>query len=90
MEHSNNLPRPVRDGDRFDNPWPTWKHPSIWDALKFALETDNSDVPKQLVMHFICHNLLISSIIEDFHNYVIQLILIVFRIYLFNTIRVLL
>ncbi|KAM4748906.1 N-acyl-phosphatidylethanolamine-hydrolyzing phospholipase D [Rhinophrynus dorsalis] len=31
---------------RFENPWPTWKSPSLWNILKWAAtEKDNSSVP---------------------------------------------
>ena len=52
MDNNNDLPKPVRVGEKFSNPWSTWKEPSIWSGLKFSMEGDKSDVPKEKVTHF--------------------------------------
>ncbi|XP_064483466.1 N-acyl-phosphatidylethanolamine-hydrolyzing phospholipase D-like isoform X2 [Ornithodoros turicata] len=39
------LQRSVRVDGRFQNPWPTWRPPSISNIFKFGLSRDNSNVP---------------------------------------------
>lgn len=46
------LQRSVFENGRFQNPWPTWRPPSITNIFKFGLSQDNSKVPsKQVCQH---------------------------------------
>lgn len=41
------LQRSVSENGRFQNPWPTWRPPSITNIFKFGLSRDNSNVPSK-------------------------------------------
>lgn len=41
------LQRSVFENGRFQNPWPTWRPPSITNIFKFGLSQDNSKVPSK-------------------------------------------
>lgn len=41
------LQRSLRVDGRFQNPWPTWRPPSITNIFKFGLSRDNSNVPSK-------------------------------------------
>ena len=50
MESDSDLWKPIRSGDKFENPFPNWKFPSFWSLIKWKLlEKDNSNIPKEKV-----------------------------------------
>ena len=46
---STEMTQSVRIGDKFCNPWSTWKHFDTLTTLKFVMDPNKSDVPNEQV-----------------------------------------
>jgi len=47
MNTNTEIPKSKRINGRFTNPWPEWKTPSYYNAMKFFFETDHSSIPSK-------------------------------------------